>query len=87
MSSYLAPLITGRYDFFSIPLQLPSPLVRALLPLAWNTPTNPSPRPKPGFEWVIVQLGTQIGTGPPFPGGKHTFGVSPRASAYTHLSN
>lgn len=87
MSSYIAPLITGRYDFYSIPIQLPSQLVRALLPNNWQPPTNPSPPPKDGFDWIIIQLGTQINTGPPFPGGKHTFGVSSSLHTLTSVTH
>lgn len=84
-SSFLAPAITGRYDFHSMPLQLPQDLVRALLPPAWSASLSNHKPANSGHAWVVVQAGSQIQTGVSLPGGRHNFQVS-QQGAHTSTS-
>lgn len=81
----IASSISGRYDFYFLPIQLPTSIVQALLPAPWAVApagsSSSSPPTKADHSWVVVQAGWQIGTGPPMPGGKHDFEVSPRRFA------
>lgn len=92
--NYVAPLISGRYDFTFLPLSLPTPLVLALLstslaaqPSPFLPPTELStlglsvPSAGEGRSWVIVEAGRQLGTGMAIPGGRSTFAVRPFASS------
>ncbi|GJN91567.1 hypothetical protein Rhopal_004590-T1 [Rhodotorula paludigena] len=85
LASYIAPAITGRYDFTAVPVALPTPLVRALLPTAddeWGflapddarTASLGIPDAGPGKSWIVLEAGKQIHTGMSYvPFGRSTF--------------
>jgi hypothetical protein len=81
--NYVAPYITGRYDFTLVPIPLPTAYVESLLPPTSSllTPSELAsldldvPPAGDGNSWVTLEVGQQIKTGMAIPGGKSTFYV------------
>lgn len=90
MTSLLAKLITGRYDFYFIPIPLPTSYVVSLLPELFHSSPSPFftteelgaigidvPSAGEGLSWGLIEAGRQINTGMRgVPGGKSDFFVS-----------
>lgn len=98
MTSLLAKLITGRYDFYFIPIPLPTSYVLSLLPeLFLKSSPCPFftteelsaiginvPEAGEGFTWGVIEAGKQINTGMKgVPGGKSDFFVRLNSSSST----
>ncbi|GAA5958243.1 hypothetical protein JCM8115_004030 [Rhodotorula mucilaginosa] len=89
LAEAISALFTGHYDLIFVPVALPEPLVRALLPSEWGNADDaflPNdqlaqaagveqlPDPGQGKRWVCVEAGKQVDTGVNYvPMGKSTF--------------
>lgn len=92
LAEAISALFTGHYDLIFVPVALPKPLVRALLPSEWGSADDAFlsndelaqaagvaqlPDPGHGKRWVCVEAGKQVDTGVNWvPMGKSTFFVS-----------
>lgn len=92
LAEAISALFTGHYDLIFVPVALPEPLVRALLPSEWGNADDAFlsndqlaqaagvaqlPDPGHGKRWVCVEAGKQVDTGVNYvPMGKSTFFVS-----------
>ncbi|BGP44733.1 hypothetical protein JCM10450v2_000547 [Rhodotorula kratochvilovae] len=89
IESLISAAYVGQYDYWAVPVALPTPLVRALLPHS-SSPAAPQvdfltpqevqtaavhvPDPGEGHSWVVVEAGKQIRTGVGWvPLGRSTF--------------
>lgn len=90
LAEAIAGLFSGHYDLTFVPVALPEPLVRAMLPAEWGSADDAflssdqlaasvrgaPPDPGSGKRWVCVQAGKQVDTGVNYvPMGKSTFFV------------
>ncbi|GAA6047140.1 hypothetical protein JCM3770_006920 [Rhodotorula araucariae] len=89
LESLISAAYVGQYDYWAVPVALPTPLVRALLPPS-SSPAAPHvdfltpqeahtaavhvPDPGQGHSWVVLEAGKQIRTGVGYiPLGRSTF--------------
>ncbi|GAA5980711.1 hypothetical protein JCM10908_001746 [Rhodotorula pacifica] len=87
LAEALSALFTGHYDLVFVPVALPEPLVRAMLPSEWGNADDAFlsqdelstvgvtlPDAGQGKRWVCIEAGKQIDTGVNYiPMGKSTF--------------